>query len=66
MPQYFDKPQSYAPFLESEIAFNSKKPLLTVMPSGYGFAGLPRAVTTRSRASIRRSPRTARTSAARR
>ena len=41
VPQYFDKPQSYAPFLESEIAFNSKKPLLVVMPAGYGFAGLP-------------------------
>jgi hypothetical protein len=41
VPQYFDKPQSYAPFLQSEIAFNSKKPLLIVMPAGYGFAGLP-------------------------
>jgi hypothetical protein len=41
VPQYFDKPQSYAPFLQSEIAFNSKKPLLIVMPSGYGLAGMP-------------------------
>jgi hypothetical protein len=41
VPQFFGRPQSYAPFLESEIAFNKKKPLLTVMPSGYGVAGLP-------------------------
>ncbi len=42
VPQYFGHPQSYAPFLESEIAFNKKKPLLTVMPSGYGVAGMPK------------------------
>jgi hypothetical protein len=42
VPQFFGKPQSYAPFLESEIAFNSKKPLLTVMPSGYGVAAIPK------------------------
>jgi hypothetical protein len=42
VPQFFGKPQSYAPFLESEIAFNSKKPLLTVMPSGYGLAAVPK------------------------
>jgi hypothetical protein len=42
VPQYFNKPQSYAPFLESEIAFNTKKPLLVVMPNGYGVAALPR------------------------
>jgi hypothetical protein len=41
VPQYFGKPQSYAPFLESEIAFNTKKPLLVVMPAGFGAAGLP-------------------------
>jgi hypothetical protein len=42
VPQFFGRPQSYAPFLESEIAFNKKKPLLTVMPSGYGVAALPK------------------------
>ena len=42
VPQFFGKPQSYAPFLQSEIAFNSKKPLLVVMPSGYGAAALPK------------------------
>jgi hypothetical protein len=42
VPEYFNRPQAYAPFLESEIAFNTKKPLLTVMPNGYGVAALPR------------------------
>jgi hypothetical protein len=42
VPQFFGKPQSYAPFLQSEIAFNSKRPLLVVMPMGYGAAALPR------------------------
>jgi hypothetical protein len=46
VPQFFGKPQSYAPFLQSEIAFNSKKPLLIVMPSGYGAAALPKAAQT--------------------
>src|SRR4051812_3721998 len=41
VPQFFGRPQSYAPFLESEIAFNTKKPLLIVMPSGYGVAAMP-------------------------
>jgi hypothetical protein len=41
VPQYFGHPQSYAPFLESEIAFNTKKPLLVVMPTGYGVAAMP-------------------------
>ena len=41
VPQFFGKPQSYAPFLQSEIAFNSKRPLLVVMPVGYGAAALP-------------------------
>lgn len=41
VPQFFGKPQEYAPFLESEIAFNTKKPLLVVMAAGYGGAALP-------------------------
>jgi hypothetical protein len=41
VPQFFGRPQSYAPFLESEIAFNTRKPLLVVMPSGYGLAAMP-------------------------
>jgi hypothetical protein len=41
VPQFFGKPQSYAPFLESEIAFNTRKPLLIVMAEGYGAVALP-------------------------
>jgi hypothetical protein len=41
VPQFFGKPQQYAPFLQREIAFNSKVPLLVVMAAGYGAAGLP-------------------------
>jgi MYXO-CTERM domain-containing protein len=41
VPQFFGKPQNYAPFLQREIAFNSKKPLLVVMAAGYGAAALP-------------------------
>ncbi len=41
VPQFFGKPQSYAPFLESEIAFNTRKPLLIVMAEGYGVAAMP-------------------------
>jgi len=36
VPQLFNKPQAYAPYLGREIAFNTKKPLLVVMPEGYG------------------------------
>jgi hypothetical protein len=36
VPQLFNKPQAYAPYLGREIAFNTKKPLLVVMPAGYG------------------------------
>src|SRR5205085_7639340 len=42
VPQLFGKPQQYAGFLQSEISFNSKRPLLVVMPAGYGAASLPR------------------------
>jgi hypothetical protein len=38
VPQFFARPQPYADFLESEIAFNKPKPLLVVMPSGFGTA----------------------------
>ena len=36
VPQLFGKPQYYAGYLGREISFNAKKPLLVVMPSGYG------------------------------
>jgi hypothetical protein len=42
VPQLFGKPQQYAGFLQSEISFNSKRPLLVVMPAGYGAASLPK------------------------
>src|SRR5919202_5402159 len=38
VPQFFGRAQPYAQFLEREIAFNQKVPLLTVMPTGYGAA----------------------------
>jgi hypothetical protein len=44
IPALFDKPQKYAAFLDQEISFQTKQPLLVVMPSGYGVQGLtPRA-----------------------
>jgi hypothetical protein len=36
VPQLFNQPQSYVKFLGDEIAFNSRKPLLVIMPNGYG------------------------------
>jgi hypothetical protein len=38
VPTLFGKPQQYADYLESEIAFNSPVPLLVVMPQGLGVA----------------------------
>jgi hypothetical protein len=39
LPQLFGKPQTYADFLDREISFNTKVPVLTVMPNGFGTAG---------------------------
>ncbi|MGO9754594.1 MAG: hypothetical protein ACLP8S_05650 [Solirubrobacteraceae bacterium] len=39
----FGKPQEYADFLDQEISYNSKQPLLVVMSDGYGSQGLTRA-----------------------
>ena len=37
VPNLFNKPEQYAPFLGREITFNAKaKPLLVVMPAGFG------------------------------
>ncbi|MBV8430459.1 MAG: hypothetical protein JO244_04815, partial [Solirubrobacterales bacterium] len=44
IPTFFDKPASYAAFLDQEISFGGKPPLLVVMPNGYGAAGLKPAV----------------------
>lgn len=43
IPELFGKPRQYAAFLDQEISFGSKVPLLVVMPDGYGTAGVSRA-----------------------
>jgi hypothetical protein len=43
IPSFFGKPQPYAGFLDQEISFGGKPPLLVIMPGGYGDAGLPAA-----------------------
>jgi hypothetical protein len=40
IPQFFGSPQPYADHLESEIAFDKPKPLLVVMPTGFGVAAI--------------------------
>src|SRR5215211_5115385 len=41
VPQFFGDPQPYADFLETEIAVEKPKPLLVVMPTGFGVAAIP-------------------------
>ena len=41
IPGLFGKPQKYADFLDQEISFQTKQPLLVVMYNGYGVRGLP-------------------------
>ena len=43
IPGLFGKPQKYADFLDQEISFRGKQPLLVVMAAGYGTQGLPAA-----------------------
>jgi hypothetical protein len=44
IPQLFDKPREYAPFLAREIAFRTRNPLLVVMSAGIATANVqPRA-----------------------
>jgi hypothetical protein len=40
IPQFFGNPQPYANHLQSEIAFDKPKPLLIVMPAGFGIAAV--------------------------
>ena len=40
VPQFLGRPQPYAGFLQSEIAFNKPKPLVVVMQDGYGTAAM--------------------------
>ncbi len=41
IPDLFGKPQKYADFLDQEISFQTKQPLLVVMYNGYGVRGVP-------------------------
>jgi hypothetical protein len=43
IPSFFGKPKQYAAFLDQEISFEARVPLLVVMPNGYGDAELNRA-----------------------
>jgi len=45
IPDLFGKPQKYADFLDQEISFQTKQPLLVVMAAGYGVQGLDAAAT---------------------
>jgi hypothetical protein len=40
IPSLFGQPQKYADFLDQEISFQTKQPLLVVMASGYGVQGM--------------------------
>ncbi|HWF74928.1 MAG TPA: hypothetical protein VG186_16375 [Solirubrobacteraceae bacterium] len=43
IPSVFGRPQAYADYLDQEISFSGKQPLLVVMAAGYGVQGLPAA-----------------------
>lgn len=45
IPELFAKPQQYADFLDQEISFTARQPLLVVMADGYGTQGLSGAAT---------------------
>ena len=46
VPDFFGHPQQYAQFLDKEISYNNRPPLLVVMPAGFGIvaAGPPNAL----------------------
>ena len=44
VPELFGQPQKYAEFLDQEIRFIYKGPLLVVMPTGYGITRVAPAV----------------------
>lgn len=48
IPQLFGKPRQYAAFLEQEISFAVKAPLLVVMPDGVATAGLSKGAAAQS------------------
>jgi hypothetical protein len=39
VPNLFAHPQQYAKFLDQEISYNHRQPLLVVMPAGFGVVG---------------------------
>jgi hypothetical protein len=41
IPEFYGKPQQYATFLDQELVYTYKGPLLVVMAQGYGLAGQP-------------------------
>jgi heme A synthase len=41
IPSLFGQPQKYANFLDQEISFQTRQPLLVVMAAGFGVQGLP-------------------------
>jgi hypothetical protein len=43
VPELFGKPQAYANYLDVEISFQGKQPVLVVMADGYGLQGAPSA-----------------------
>src|SRR2546421_373508 len=45
IPDLFGKPQQYAEFLDQEISFQRRQPLLVVMSTGFGIQGLDGAAT---------------------
>jgi MYXO-CTERM domain-containing protein len=53
IPDLFGAPQKYAEFLDQEISFRTRQPLLVVMAAGYGVEGLP----ARASAAARSLPR---------
>jgi hypothetical protein len=55
VPDLFGKPQKYADFLDQEISFQGKQPLLVVMPNGYGVQGM----TSKAAAAITAQPKPA-------
>jgi hypothetical protein len=40
IPDLFGRPQEYADFLDQEISFQTRQPLLVVMPDGFGVQGV--------------------------
>ena len=66
IPDLFGKPQKYADFLDQEISFQAKQPLLVVMSAGYGVRACRRSSQRARRGSASRRARRATISPGRR